>query len=79
MRKYNLPHLDMVKLDVEGAEEFIFADHFEWIAKTKMMIIELHERMKPGSADSFWKAIGQHSFSKKQVGENIIFTNQQFS
>ena len=80
MRKYNLPHLDMVKLDVEGAEEFIFADNYnEWISKTKMIIIELHERMKPGSADSFWKAIGQHSFSKKQVGENIIFINQHFS
>ncbi len=80
MRKYNLPHLDIVKLDVEGAEEFIFADNYnEWIPKTKMMIIELHERMKPGSADSFWYAIGQHSFSKKQVGENIIFINQRFS
>ena len=78
MKQYNLPHLDMVKLDVEGAEQFIFEDHFnEWISKTKIIIIELHERMIPGSADSFWNAIGQHSFSKNQVGENIIFINKQ--
>jgi FkbM family methyltransferase len=79
MRKYSINQLDIVKLDVEGAEEFIFVDHYdEWISKTKMIIIELHERMKPGSADSFRNAIGKYSFSKKQVGENIIFINQYF-
>jgi FkbM family methyltransferase len=78
MKQYAIPQLDVIKLDVEGAEEFIFADHYhEWIPKTKMMIIELHERMKPRSADNFWKAMSNYSFSKKQIGENIIFINQQ--
>ena len=78
MKQHGIPQLDVIKLDVEGAEEFIFADHYhEWIPKTKMMIIELHERMKPRSADSFWKAMANYSFSKKQIGENIIFINEQ--
>lgn len=79
MHQYNFPRLDIIKLDVEGAEEFIFADHYkDWMSKTKMMIIELHERMKSGSSNSFWNAMRQHAFSEKQIGENIIFINQIF-
>lgn len=77
MQQFNFIQLDMIKLDVEGAEEFIFADRYsEWMLQTKMLVIELHERMIPGSSNSFWNAMNQQNFSQTKMGENIIFMNK---
>ncbi|MCW3465207.1 FkbM family methyltransferase [Chitinophaga nivalis] len=72
------PHLDIVKLDVEGAESSIFADNYAWLEKTKVLIIELHEPLLPGSSASFQKAMAAHDFSFTQLGENLIYRNNRF-
>ena len=79
MHQYELPRLDIVKLDVEGAEMNIFGDDYsEWLSKTRLLIIELHDRMKPGSSDPFWKAIRKLDFRRFDRGENLCFINNTF-
>jgi hypothetical protein len=79
MHQYKLPRLDIVKLDVEGAEMNIFSDAYsEWLSKTRLLIVELHDRMKPGSSDPFWKAIRQFDFTRFDRGENLCFINNAF-
>ena len=77
IEEYQLGRLDVVKLDVEGAEAVIFKDSYEpWLSITNTLIIELHERNWPGISANFYKAINQYSFDSKQNGEYFIYTRK---
>lgn len=69
--------VDLLKLDVEGAEKEIFSHHYEsWLPKTKVLIVEMHDRMKKGCSKAVFSAINQYNFSFEVAGENVVFTNE---
>lgn len=77
MKRMNWDHIDILKLDVEGAEKEIFSSNYQdWLPKTKVLIIELHDRMREGSSKAVFSAISQYNFSLDIAGENLIFTNE---
>jgi FkbM family methyltransferase len=79
MEQFNMPHIDLLKLDIEGSEKEVFEENFEqWLPKTKVLIIELHDEMKKGCSRSVFSAINRYDFSFNIRGENIIFTNNAF-
>ena len=75
MSANNLDSVDIVKIDIEGAEQELFENNFDWLANTRCLIIELHDRMRDKSSQNFFKAITQYDFSFANLGENLIFTN----
>jgi FkbM family methyltransferase len=78
MQQYNLTHIDILKIDIEGSEKEVFSSGYEdWPPKTKCLVIELHDRMKPGCSDSVFAAIGNYNFSKSIKGENLVFINSK--
>ncbi len=79
MKQYNYSSLDLVKIDIEGYEKELFSSNTDWIQHTKCLVIELHDRMKPGCSESVLKVISRFDFSSTQIGENLIFTNKNFS
>ena len=42
----------LVKVDIEGFERDLFADNLDWIDATPLLVIELHDWMIPGRANS---------------------------
>lgn len=79
MEQFDMPHIDILKLDIEGSEKEVFEENYEsWLPKTKVLIIELHDEMKKGCSQSVFKAIGKYDFSFDAKGENVIFTNNAF-
>lgn len=79
MEQLNMPHIDILKLDIEGSEKEVFETGFEqWLPKVKVLIIELHDHMKKGCSRSVFNAVNQYDFSFDMKGENIIFTNNAF-
>ncbi len=69
--------IDILKIDIEGAEKEVFASGYEnWLGKVKVLIIELHDRMKRGSSKSFFKAISLYDFAFSMQGENLIFIRE---
>ncbi|TYP75729.1 FkbM family methyltransferase [Paenibacillus methanolicus] len=67
--------IDILKLDIEGAEREVFSEGFEsWLGKVKMIIIELHDAMKRGCSHAFFKAINQYDFGLTLKGENLVLT-----
>lgn len=69
--------LDIVKLDVEGAEREIFRAGFEsWLPKTRLLIVELHDRMVPGCSKALFEAISKYDFNCETRWENLIFFNR---
>jgi FkbM family methyltransferase len=76
MELYDMPHIDILKLDIEGSEKEVFEENFEsWLPKTKVLIIELHDEMKNGCSRAVFNAVNKYDFSFDIRGENIIFTN----
>jgi FkbM family methyltransferase len=66
--------IDLLKLDVEGSEKELFEDPacHRWLSRTRMIFIELHDRIKPGCTDAMEKAIESYNFKRTCFGSNLI-------
>ncbi len=53
MRMFNTDRIDILKVDVEGAEREIFAHSDAWIRHVRVIFAELHDRLRPGCTDAF--------------------------
>lgn len=76
LKQFNWPYIDILKIDIEGSEKELFENNANvWLPKTKILFVELHDRMKEGCSQSVFKAITQFNFSCEIVGENLLFIN----
>lgn len=57
MDQFGLKDLDVVKIDIEGAERHLFESNTDWLKSVNSIIIELHDNMVPDSTATFFKAI----------------------
>ena len=68
--------VDILKIDIEGAEKEIFLADTAWLKKIKVLIIELHDNYKPDCTKTFFKAIESYNYSAIFHHENIfVFFN----
>ena len=73
MREQAIDRIDILKIDIEGAEREVFRDTSSWIEKVDALIVELHERMKSGCNRSFYS--GSNGFDNEWLqGENVYLT-----
>lgn len=65
--------IDILKLDIEGAELELFAHpDLSWLDHVGCLIIELHDFMRAGCSMAFYRAIAGRSFQQHISGENLI-------
>jgi FkbM family methyltransferase len=66
--------LFIVKIDIEGFERRLFQANTAWIDATPLLIIELHDWIQPGSANSasFLQALASRNRDFLYRGENIF-------
>jgi FkbM family methyltransferase len=57
MAEHALPRIDLLKIDIEGSEIEVFADVESWRPKVGMILVELHDRMRPGCTDAVHNAL----------------------
>ena len=76
MKILNVKKIDILKIDIEGAEHELFKNNYDtWLPNTRCLIIELHDRMRNRSSQNFFKAISKYDFSYSHQGENLVFIN----
>jgi FkbM family methyltransferase len=75
MRDYNLGFVDVLKIDIEGAEREVFGNPSAWIDKVGTIMIELHESIKSGCTRNFYNATNRFRSEWRQ-GENVIVSNE---
>lgn len=64
------PKIDILKVDIEGAERVVFNQEFKgWINKVRTIAIELHGKE---CQEIFYRAISEGSFDVSRSGENTI-------
>jgi FkbM family methyltransferase len=64
--------LDLLKMDVEGAEVEILRAASEWLDRVNVMIVELHDRMVPGCGAALIAALQGRRFRMEIVGQNLV-------
>jgi FkbM family methyltransferase len=63
----------IAKIDIEGSERDLFSDNTEWVARTPLIIIELHDWMLPkaGTSAPFLRCISRLDRDFVSRGENV--------
>lgn len=68
----------IAKIDIEGAEHSLFTSGTDWVSRTGVMIVELHDWMLPweGSSSTFQDILAGGHFDIVNQGENTIAFNR---
>ncbi|HXW71243.1 MAG TPA: FkbM family methyltransferase [Methylocella sp.] len=74
IQELGLKRIDILKIDIEGAEKELFeAADLSWLDVVDMIFIEIHERFRPGSHAAVLRIL-DHGFSMvPNCGENNVF------
>lgn len=73
MHQFEINMIDLIKIDIEGAEKELFTYNYKnWLSKTNVIAIELHDFLDPTISSVFYKAIEPYRFRRYQLGENLI-------
>jgi FkbM family methyltransferase len=77
LRLFGLTEIDLLKIDIEGAEEEIFSKGAEiWLPRVKCLVIETHDRFREG-VDSLVTAKMEINHAElTQRGENRVFVRR---
>ncbi len=74
MEDFGFEGIDILKIDIEGSEKEVFSENHEaWLPKVKVLIVELHDRAKPGCAQAVLGALSKYRFNMEICGENLVF------
>jgi len=71
MAEAGIDLIDLLKVDVEGAEKEIFLD-CDWMDRVRVLIVELHDRFKPGCREAVEGAA--KGFRQHESGELTFFS-----
>lgn len=71
LRHFPGGRVDLLKVDVEGAEKEIFESSAAWIHDIDAIVIELHDRYKPGCSRAFFTAVPSLP-CERLIGENFF-------
>jgi hypothetical protein len=76
LNELGVSRVDLVKMDVEGAEKEIFEHDCEWLDRIGAISVELHDRFKPGCSRAFYHRIDEYGFPILRVHGLTTFVAQ---
>lgn len=69
--------IDILKVDVEGAELEIFSQNAsEWLPRVKLVVVETHDRFREGSDSAVRQALSRDFVELPRKGENLFFVSR---
>jgi FkbM family methyltransferase len=78
LKRFAITQIDLLKLDIEGAERDLFLGRpQDWLGQIGMIAIELHDRYRPGCAQALYAALNGRGFAQEIRGENIFIDLRQ--
>jgi len=68
--------IDILKIDIEGAERFIFkaGENLDWLNETKVLALEIHDEF--AIRESIYSVLQEHEFEIMEHGETTIGVNR---
>ena len=80
MKAFNIPHFDIIKMDIEGAELQVFQVESmkDIVARSTVFAIELHERYVAHSEAAVRDVFAELPFQEFWDDENTVWVSQAF-
>lgn len=75
MREFGIDAIDLLKVDIEGAEKEIFENASAWIGSVNTIAVETHDWLRPGSSASVRAAAKDFPFVE-QRGEITFYSRE---
>ncbi|MHA4844307.1 FkbM family methyltransferase [Flavitalea antarctica] len=73
IEEHRIRRLSILKIDIEGSEKEVFDNGSDaWLPVTECIITELHDNLKPGTSQVFFREMGKYDWFTYLKGENII-------
>ena len=73
MTRYNIDSIDLLKIDIEGAEYELFSINYdEWLSKTTVIVVEVHDWFRGGTSAVLIKALARYNFGIGAQGEGFV-------
>jgi FkbM family methyltransferase len=74
MVDYQINQIDILKMDIEGSEIEVFSNSDQWINSVRTIIIELHDRFRPGCFAALENALtkAESKFEISKSGEKVV-------
>jgi len=67
-------NVEILKIDIEGAELEVFSNGAEeWLSRVNLIIIETHDRFRPGSEEAVRRAVHPMFDELAPSGESLFF------
>lgn len=71
--EYKIDNISLFKIDIEGSEKELFEFGADaWLPHTNTIIAELHDWLKKGTSQVFFKTMSSYNWLTYVKGENII-------
>lgn len=71
---FQLPRIDILKIDIEGGEYEVFTGNVEdWIDRVGMIAVEVHDRFRPGCTEAIRRALSPLGFTESTWSEYLIY------
>jgi FkbM family methyltransferase len=71
IREHSLDRIDLLKVDIEGAEKELFSEPGPWLDQVDAICIELHDWFKVGCTRTFFAAVADFDVEAWR-GENVL-------
>jgi FkbM family methyltransferase len=66
--------IDVFKIDIEGAEKELFQSGADrWLAEVDLIVLETHDRFKPGCTEAVSNALSGYPHRRFKLGENDFY------
>jgi FkbM family methyltransferase len=69
---FQITRIDLLKLDIEGAEKEVFENSSSWLPTVRALIVELHDEIRAGCEDAFRSAMRDFDCEGKSRGGKIV-------
>jgi FkbM family methyltransferase len=69
--------IDLLKIDVEGAEVDLFRQTPPWLDRVQTLVIELHEVLRPGCTALVQRHLPSTAFEHRRCGVNHVFIRRR--
>ena len=66
--------IDLLKVNIEGAEKEVFGDGAHWMENVRCLAVELHDRFRAGCSEAVGSAT--RDFTVSQKGETTIYIRE---
>jgi FkbM family methyltransferase len=67
MRRLKMDGIDLLKIDIEGAELELFSGACEWLEHVRCVMIETHDRLRPGCTQAVRSVLGAPQIEKSET------------